>query len=66
MTQTALALTSGGRSSFVPHMCAPLKKIPMPEVKLIKAQFVFGDVELDFGFTRVKVHTLQVLRENAK
>ena len=42
------------------------KTIGMPEVKLIKAQFVFGDVELDYGFTRVKVHALQVLRGNAE
>ena len=42
------------------------KKIGMPEVKLIKAAFIFGDCELDYGFTRVKVHTLQVLRGNAE
>ena len=42
------------------------KTVGMPEEKLIKAQFVFGDTELDYGFTRVKVHTLQVLRGNAE
>ena len=44
----------------------PRKSVGMPEVKLIKAQFIFGDHELDYGFTRVKVHTLQVLRGNGE
>ena len=44
------------------------KTMGMPEVKPINAQFVFGHVELDYGFARVKnqIHTLQVLRGNAE
>ena len=38
------------------------KTVGVPEVKLIKAQIAVGDVELGYGFTRVEIHTLRVLR----
>jgi len=40
--------------------------VGMPEVKLLKAQYVFGDPEIDYGAKKIKVHTLQVLRGNGE
>ena len=42
------------------------RTVGMPEVKLLKAQYVFGDPEIDFGAKKVRVHTLQVLRGNGE
>ena len=42
------------------------RTVGMPEPKLIKAQYIFGDPELDYGIKYIKVHTLQVLRGNGE
>ena len=40
----------------------PRKTIDMPEAKLIKAQYTYGDPEFDYGVMKVAVNSVQKLR----